>query len=204
MLKRLFDIGVSLAGLVILAPVFGVLALAIKLESSGPVFYRGVRVGRLGRTFRIYKFRTMVQDAESLGGSSTPIDDPRITRVGRILRKYKLDELPQLLNVLSGDMSVVGPRPQVAWAVELYKPNERDLIFTVRPGITDYASIRFRNEGEVLRGSSDPDKQYWEKIHPHKMRLSLEYVHKQSLWLDLEIVAKTLFVVAFGAKSDGE
>src|SRR5215469_4583579 len=135
MLKRLFDIGVSLAGLVILAPVFGVLALAIKLESSGPVFYRGVRVGRLGRTFRIYKFRTMVQDAESLGGSSTPIDDPRITRVGRILRKYKLDELPQLLNVLSGDMSVVGPRPQVAWAVELYKPNERDLIFTVRPGI---------------------------------------------------------------------
>jgi len=202
MLKRGFDFVAALLGLLVLSPLLALFALLIKISSPGPVFYRGVRVGRFGITFRIFKFRSMVQNAETLGGSSTPEDDPRVTGIGRFLRRYKLDELPQLLNVLSGDMSFVGPRPQVPWAVELYTQEERDQIFKIRPGITDYASIRFRNESEILRGSPDPDKDYMEKIHPEKMRLSLEYVRRQSLWLDLEIVAKTLVAVAFGPRPD--
>jgi lipopolysaccharide/colanic/teichoic acid biosynthesis glycosyltransferase len=158
------------------------------------VFYRGLRMGRRGRSFRIFKFRTMVEDAEKLGGASTPEDDPRVTQVGRLLRRYKLDELPQILNVITGEMSLVGPRPQVPWAVELYTHEER-AVLNARPGITDYASVRFRDEGEILRGSTNPDKDYFEKIHPEKMRLSLEYVRKQSLWLDCQILWKTLGAV---------
>jgi len=197
MLKRRFDFVGALVGLLVLSPALALLALLIKLSSPGPFFYRGVRVGRGGKTFRIFKFRSMVQNAEAIGGSSTPEDDPRVTGIGRFLRKYKLDELPQLLNVLSGDMSFVGPRPQVPWAVELYTQEERDQIFKVRPGITDYASIRFRNEGEILRGSTDPDTDYFEKIHPEKMRMSLEYVRKHSLWMDLDILAKTFIAIFF-------
>jgi len=138
----------------------------------------------------------MVQDAEKLGGPSTPEDDERITRIGRFLRKYKLDEVPQLINVISGQMSLVGPRPQVPWAVKLYTQGEQELL-SVRPGITDYASLRFRDEAEILRGSTNPDKEYFEKIHPEKMRLSLEYIHKRSFWLDCRIWAKTLSAVVF-------
>jgi len=138
----------------------------------------------------------MVQNAEILGGASTPEDDERITRVGRFLRIYKLDELPQLLNVITGHMSLVGPRPQVPWAVKLYTQEEEALL-SIRPGITDYASVHFRNEGEILRGSANPDKDYLEKIHPEKMRLSLEYIHKRSFWLDCQILAKTLGAVMF-------
>lgn len=190
-MKRALDLILSTFGLVLLAPALVVLALMVKLETPGPAFYRGVRAGRFGKPFRIFKFRTMVEDAERLGGASTPEDDPRVTRVGRFLRKYKLDELPQILNVITGEMSLVGPRPQVPWAVELYTQNER-AVLDVRPGITDYASVRFRNEGEILRGSANPDKDYFEKIHPEKMQLSLEYIRKQSLWLDCQILAKTL------------
>jgi lipopolysaccharide/colanic/teichoic acid biosynthesis glycosyltransferase len=139
----------------------------------------------------------MVEDAENLGGASTPDDDPRVTRVGYFLRKHKLDELPQLLNVLKGEMSLVGPRPQFPWAVALYTEDERTVL-SVRPGITDFASLLFRNEGELLRGSTNPDKDYFEKIHPEKMRLSLEYVQKQSFWLDCKILLKSLAAVISG------
>jgi len=192
--KRVFDFLSSTIGLIALAPVLVAMAVAVKVESAGPVFYRGLRVGRYGKSFRIFKFRTMVEDAEKLGGASTPEDDPRVTRVGRFLRRYKLDELPQILNVITGEMSLVGPRPQVPWAVERYSEEER-VVLDVRPGITDYASVRFRDEGEILRGSANPDKDYFEKIHPEKMRLSLEYVRKQSLWLDCQILWKTLGAV---------
>lgn len=141
------------------------------------------------------KFRTMVMNADKIGGSSTPDDDPRLTGIGKFLRKYKLDELPQLFNVLLGDMSFVGPRPQVQWAVDLYTPEER-LVLTVPPGITDYASVRFPNEGEILKGSTDPDKDYMEKIHPEKMRLSIEYIRSRSLWVDLKVIFQTLAAIA--------
>lgn len=190
-MKRTFDVALSAVGVLLLAPFFAVIALWIKMGSRGPIFYRGVRVGRLGQPFRIFKFRTMVEDAEKLGSASTPEDDQRVTRAGKFLRKYKLDELPQLLNVFVGDMSLVGPRPQVAWAVERYSAEEK-AVLSIRPGITDYASLRFRDEGEILRGSTDPDKDYFEKIHPEKMRLSLEYLEKRSLWLDCVILTETL------------
>ncbi|HKW63895.1 MAG TPA: sugar transferase [Candidatus Acidoferrum sp.] len=194
MLKRALDLVLSTLGLVASLPLLLVLAILTKLESRGPVFYRGVRIGRFGKPFQIFKFRSMVEDAEKLGGDSTPGDDPRVTRVGRFLREYKLDELPQLLNVIKGEMSLVGPRPQVPWAVELYSQEER-AILGARPGITDYASLRFRDEGEILRGSANPDKDYLDKIHPEKMRLSLEYVRNQSVWLDCQILLKTLSAV---------
>ncbi len=190
-MKSLFDIAASLCGLILLGPGIIFISLFIKLTSPGPAFYRGIRVGRHGENFRIFKFRTMVHNAEKIGGTSTPDDDPRITGIGRFLRKYKLDELPQLINVIKGEMSVVGPRPQVPWAVELYSEEEKELL-RVRPGITDLASIKFRNEAEILNGSADPDKDYLEKIAPEKIRLGLEYVKKRSLLLDLKIIFSTV------------
>jgi lipopolysaccharide/colanic/teichoic acid biosynthesis glycosyltransferase len=198
--KRLFDVICGCGALVVLSPLFLIIAVLIKLDSSGSVLYLGTRVGRWGKTFKMYKFRTMVERADQLGGSSTPEDDPRITRVGRLLRKYKLDEVPQLINVVKGEMSLVGPRPQVSWAVELYTAEEKNVL-SVLPGITDYASLHFPDEGEILRSSPDPDKDYMEKIHPEKMRLSLRYVQERSLWLDLKIVLRTLAVVAGAGRS---
>jgi len=189
--KRGFDTLIAGAGLVALSPLIAAIAVAVKATSRGPVFYRGSRIGLGGKPFPMLKFRTMVANADAIGGSSSPADDPRITPLGRALRRYKLDELPQLWNVLVGEMSLVGPRPQVAWAVELYAPEER-AILGVRPGITDEASLRFSNEAEILKGSKDPDKDYIEKIHPEKMRLSLEYVRTQSFLGDLSIIARTL------------
>lgn len=193
MLKRAFDLALAVPGLVLLSPVFLILAAAIKIESPGPVFYRGVRVGRFGRPFRIYKFRSMVVDAERLGGSSTGENDPRITRVGRFIRRTKLDEFCQLINVVLGDMSIVGPRPQVPWAVETYTPEQR-CVLELRPGITDWASIKFHNEGEIIAASgiADPDEAYMRLIHPEKMRLQLEYYRRRGLWTDIRIVAATL------------
>ncbi|HKY98626.1 MAG TPA: sugar transferase [Gemmatimonadaceae bacterium] len=188
--KRAFDATLAGVGLVILSPVLAFIAVRIKTGSPGPILYRGKRVGLNGEIFDMLKFRTMVIDADKIGGSSTPEDDPRITSVGRMLRRYKLDELPQLINVLKGDMSFVGPRPQVKWAVDLYTPEEREIL-KVRPGITDEASLRFSNEAEILKGSTDPDKDYIEKIHPEKMRLSLEYVRNRSFPGDLSIIART-------------
>jgi lipopolysaccharide/colanic/teichoic acid biosynthesis glycosyltransferase len=190
-MKRLFDFVVSSAGLVVLLPLLAVLAIVLKRESTGPVFYRGLRAGRHGKPFRIFKFRTMVMDADKIGGPTSSADDPRITRVGNFLRRYKLDELPQLINVLKGEMSLVGPRPEVVQEVLLYTEEERHLL-EVRPGITDWASIRFRNEGEILRGSADPHQAYREKIRPEKIRLGLEYVRSHSFMTDCKIIVNTL------------
>lgn len=177
--------------IILLIPLLIWIALLIKKKDSGPVFYRGVRIGRYGRPFRIFKFRTMVVDAEKLGGFSTANDDPRITKLGLLLRKYKLDEIPQLINVLRAEMSIIGPRPQFLEDVALYTKEEK-IILSVRPGITDWASIKFHNEGEILRGSLDPDKGYKEKIRPEKIMLELEYVKTSSFWVDLKILSKTI------------
>jgi lipopolysaccharide/colanic/teichoic acid biosynthesis glycosyltransferase len=193
-MKRAFDISVSFLGLLFLSPVLFLIAAMIKKEDRGPIFYRGKRVGLNGKIFYIFKFRTMVVNAEQIGASSTADDDPRITKIGKLLRKYKLDELPQLLNVLKGEMSFVGPRPQVEWAVALYSADDRQVL-TIRPGITDYASLRFPNEGEILKGSRNPDHDYMEKIHPEKMRLSLEYVRIHSFWTDMKIIFQTIVTI---------
>ena len=193
-MKRTFDLVVASVGLVLLSPIWLASALCIKLDDGGPVLYGGWRVGRFGVPFRMLKFRTMVADAESLGGTSTAADDPRITRVGAVLRRYKVDELPQLLNVLCGQMSLVGPRPQVQWAVERYSVDDR-IALSVRPGITDLASIQFADEAEILRGAADPDQTYMQLIHPEKMRLAREYVAGHSFWLDLRILARTAAAV---------
>jgi len=193
-LKRLFDVSCALMGLVILIPILFFFALRIKIEDGGPVFYRGVRVGLHGKLFRIFKFRTMVVNADKIGGSSTAADDDRITRIGKFLRKYKLDELPQLINVLLGDMSFVGPRPQVQWAVDLYSKDEK-VILSLRPGITDNASLLFSNEGEILKGSKNPDRDYLEKIHPLKTQLAMKYVQDNSILGDVKIILKTIAAV---------
>jgi len=195
--KRLLDILLSVIGLVVSSPLITVIALLIKLDSEGPVFYRGERIGQFGKPFNIFKFRTMIVNPDQIGASSTPDDDPRITRVGRVVRRYKLDELPQLINVLKGEMSFVGPRPQVPWAVELYSEEEK-AVLSVRPGIADYAFVMLPSEGQVLRGSTDPDKDYFEKIHPHKMRLSLEYVRNRAFGFDMKILVDTALLSFLG------
>jgi len=190
-MKRLFDIVFSLLGLIILSPFILVLAILIKEEDGGSVFYRGVRVGRHGKPFRIFKFRTMVVDAENIGGPSTADDDPRITKIWKFLRKYKLDELPQLINVLKGEMSLVGPRSEVPHYVNMFTEEEK-AILSVRPGITDWASIWNSDEGAILAGSLDPEKTYMEKIRPEKIRLQLKYVRERSFFIDLKIIFQTL------------
>lgn len=196
-IKRIIDVAFSLLGLGILSPLFLLIALLIKREDNGPVFYRGVRVGRFGKPFRIYKFRTMVVNADKIGGSCTPDDDPRITRIGRFLRKYKLDELPQLINVLKGEMSLVGPRPEVPFYVNMFTEEERKIL-EVKPGITDLASLWDIDEGAILKGSADPEKTYMEKIRPEKIRLQLEYVENRSLLQDLKIILKTINKLLLG------
>jgi lipopolysaccharide/colanic/teichoic acid biosynthesis glycosyltransferase len=194
--KRLFDMVLAAIGVVMFSPILAVIAILIKLEDRASVFYRGLRIGRQGKPFRVYKFRTMVVNAEKIGGPSTSDDDPRITRIGKHLRKYKLDELPQLFNVLKGDMSFVGPRPEVKSEVDLYTPQERELL-TVRPGITDYASIEFHDEGAILKGSADPHEAYRLLIRPRKIELGLQYVREHSLLTDLRILwltGATLFM----------
>ncbi|MCA9232417.1 MAG: sugar transferase, partial [Planctomycetales bacterium] len=192
MIKRSFDIACSVCGLLLLSPLLLLLAAAIVLGSPGPVFYRGCRAGLRGKPFRIFKFRSMVINADQIGGPSTSDEDPRITGIGRLMRKFKLDELPQLLNVLAGDMSLVGPRPQVLDYVARYSEEEKTVL-QVRPGITDWASIWNSDEGAVLAGHADPDKAYDELIHPTKMKLQLLYAQQHSMWVDLKILAYTFF-----------
>jgi lipopolysaccharide/colanic/teichoic acid biosynthesis glycosyltransferase len=189
-IKRAFDILASLLGIVVLSPVLLLVASAVKLTSDAPVFYRGVRVGLNGKTFRIFKFSTMVANAESIGGPSTALNDARLTRIGKFLRRYKLDELPQLFNVLSGEMSVVGPRPQVERYTKLYD-REQQVILTVRPGLTDYASVHFINLDEIL-GDVNVDEKYQREIEPEKNRLRIQYVKDQSFLTDMKIIALTL------------
>lgn len=194
MAKRVFDIISSSVGLILGSPVLLVISILIKKEDGGPVFYRGVRVGRFGKPFRIFKFRTMVVNAEKLGGPSTADDDPRITKTGKFIRKYKLDELPQLINVLKGDMGIVGPRPEVQTYVDMFTEEEK-AILDVRPGITDWASISNPDEGAILAGSPDPEKTYMEKIRPEKIKLQLKYIHEDSFWVDIKIILKTLITI---------
>ena len=192
--KRVMDIAISAAALCVLWPVFLLIALAIVIDDPGPVFYRQVRVGRGGRPFRIFKFRTMVVDADKKGLSITVGRDSRITRVGAFLRKTKLDELAQLLNVLCGQMSFVGPRPEVPRYVELYTPYQRQVLL-VRPGITDYASIAYRNENDLLAGADDPEKMYIETIMPDKIELNMKYLREISPLADLRLILKTVIPV---------
>jgi lipopolysaccharide/colanic/teichoic acid biosynthesis glycosyltransferase len=194
MLKRTVDLAGGLVGLALLWPVLLAIAAFIKLGSPGAVFYRGVRIGLHGRPFRIFKFRTMVVDAEKRGGSSTSDDDPRITRIGRLLRKYKLDELPQLLNVVHGEMSLVGPRPEVQHYVDMYTEEEK-AILSVKPGITDWATLWNPDEGAVLAGSSDPERTYLEKIRPQKLHWQLEYVRRRSFMVDARILTQTVATI---------
>lgn len=189
--KRVFDMAASLAGLIVLSPVLLIIAILVKLEDGGPVFYRGVRVGLNGKEFRTFKFRTMVLNAETIGGPSTSDDDPRITRTGKFIRKYKLDELPQLIDVLRGTMSFVGPRPEVEHYVNMFTEEEKEIL-SVRPGITDWASIWNSDEGAMLAGSPDPEKAYMEKIRPEKIRLQLKYVKERSFPNDMKILFLTL------------
>ena len=195
--KRVMDIAISAAALCVLWPVFLLIALAIVIDDPGPVFYRQVRVGRGGRPFRIFKFRTMVVDADKKGLSITVGRDSRITRVGAFLRKTKLDELAQLLNVLCGQMSFVGPRPEVPRYVELYTPYQRQVLL-VRPGITDYASIAYRNENDLLAGADDPERMYIEEIMPAKIELNMRYLHEISPLCDVKLIFKTIAAVLAG------
>jgi len=189
--KRLFDIAFSFAGLVALSPLLLVIAVLIKIDSAGPVFYRGVRVGKDGKLFRTFKFRTMAMDAEKIGGPSTADDDPRITRIGKFIRKYKIDELPQLIDVLRGTMSFVGPRPEVPHYVDMFTADEK-AILSARPGITDWATLWNPDEGAILAGSTDPEKTYVEKIRPEKIRLQLKYINERSFAVDMNILFQTL------------
>ena len=192
MLKRVFDVCVSLAALIVLSPVLLLAATAVRLTSPGPALFRHERIGRNFRPFRMYKFRTMTNDAPHRGGPLTRgINDPRITPVGRFLRRTKIDELPQLFNVLSGAMSLVGPRPEVPKYVELFRQDYAELL-VVRPGITDPASLKYRNEGVELESAADPEAEYVRRILPDKLALSKQYVRGSSLWSDLKILLRTL------------
>ena len=194
-LKRSFDITVSAAAILALLPLFGVVALAIKLDSPGPVFFRQARVGRGGTSFRIFKFRSMCSDAAKKGASLTVKADPRVTRVGDFLRNHKIDELPQLFNVLAGSMSFVGPRPEVSEYMEFYTPRQQAIILSMRPGITDYAAIVFRDESVLLDGSTDPIEVYRTKIMPIKFALYERYSREISLTRDIQLILATLMLL---------
>lgn len=191
MAKRTFDLFWSILGLVVLAPLLALVAVVIKIEDGGPAFFRQVRVGRDGRAFRIWKFRTMVVDAERLGRAITVGQDPRITRFGGFLRATKIDELPQLLNVLVGEMSLVGPRPEVTRYVDLYSDAQR-AILSLRPGITDLASIKYRHESDLLAQASNPDDVYVHVLLPDKIRINLDYAAQATLWNDFLVILATL------------
>lgn len=190
--KRIFDLFFSLVGLIVLMPLFLAVAAWIKIDSPGPIFFRQTRIGRFGQEFRIYKFRTMVVDAEISGKQITVANDQRITRSGKFLRKYKLDELPQLFNVLKGEMSLVGPRPEVPKYVNLYTPEQRRVL-EVPPGITDLASIKFRNESELLANTPDPEEAYIQDIMQQKLDLNQQYIERAGLGFDLVIIFQTLW-----------
>lgn len=193
-MKRLFDIVASGIGLLVLSPVFLILAIWIKLDSPGPVFYRQVRVGRGNKDFRIFKFRSMRVGSDKGSLVTVGGHDPRITRSGYFIRKFKLDEFPQLINVFVGDMSLVGPRPEVRHYVDYWTPEQMHVL-DVKPGITDPASIKFRNENELMEQAEDPEKYYIEVIMQEKIKLYLEYVRNHSFWGDIALIFKTFWVI---------
>ena len=192
--KRFFDITFSFIGLILLFPFFVLIVLLIKLKDGNPIFFKQERVGYKGKPFYIWKFRTMIVNAEKSGRQITIGKDPRITAIGYYLRKFKLDELPQLFNVLKGEMSFVGPRPEVPKYVFLYNENQRQVL-QLKPGITDIASIRYYNENDILAQAPNPDAIYREEIMPEKIRLNLEYAKNANLWTDFLVVLQTIFPV---------
>ena len=189
--KRIYDLFFSTFGLLVFSPLFALLAVWVKLSDGGPVFFKQQRVGLHGKPFWIWKFRTMIVDAEKRGLSVTAGSDPRITRAGRVLRKTKLDELPQLWNVFRGDMSFVGPRPEVPRYVALYTPAQREIL-KLKPGITDLATLEFRNEEELLRSADDVETFYLEQCVPRKLELNLLYARRANLWRDTVVILQTL------------
>lgn len=193
-MKRLFDIISSGIGLLILSPLFLIVAIWVKLDSPGPVFYKQVRVGRNNKDFYLYKFRSMRVGSDKKGLITVGGRDPRVTRSGYYIRKYKLDEFPQLINVFKGDMSLVGPRPEVRKYVDLYTPEQMHVL-DVRPGITDLASIRYRNENELLAKASAPEQYYRDVIMQDKLNINLEYVHNHSIWGDIKLIFKTFSAI---------
>lgn len=198
MSKRLFDLVLSTLGLLALAPLLLLMALAIKLDSSGPVFFRQERVGRFGKPFRIHKFRTMRHDPAGKGPQITVGADSRITRVGGFLRRTKLDELPQLIDVWVGSMSLVGPRPEVPRYVAHYPVALREKVLSVRPGITDIASIEYRDESAVLARATDPEYAYIHEVMPHKLALAASYVDQASVWMDVRLIWRTVMTIMRG------
>ena len=193
-MKRLFDIVSSGLGLLLLSPLFLVLAIWIKCDSPGPVFYKQVRVGRNNKDFKLFKFRSMQVGADKKGLITVGGHDSRVTRSGYFIRKYKLDEFPQLINVFIGDMSIVGPRPEVRKYVDLYTPEQMHVL-DVRPGITSLASIRYRNENELLEKVDDPDQYYKDVIMQDKLKIDLEYVQKASVWFDIKLIFRTFWEI---------
>lgn len=194
MAKRIFDILLATIGILCLFPILILIAIWIRIDSPGEILFRQIRVGQFGREFYIYKFRTMIVNAEASGAQITVAKDRRITRSGAFLRKYKLDELPQLFNVWKGDMSLVGPRPEVPKYVALYTPEQRHIL-EVRPGITDLASIQFRHESELLAAAANPEAAYIEEIMPKKLALNQQYVLQSNLKLDCRIILKTFAAI---------
>jgi lipopolysaccharide/colanic/teichoic acid biosynthesis glycosyltransferase len=192
MAKRAFDLAVAALALLLASPLMLVIALAVRLDSAGPVFFRQERVGQGGARFRIHKFRTMVADAAARGPALTVGDDPRVTRVGRFLRRSKLDELPQLIDVLVGDMSLVGPRPEVPQYVARYPAALRDRVLALKPGITDPVSLAFVDESALLARAPDPEREYVEVILPRKLRAAAAYAERATLITDLQVIARTL------------
>jgi lipopolysaccharide/colanic/teichoic acid biosynthesis glycosyltransferase len=190
-MKRLFDIISSLIVLSILLPFFIIISLVILFSSRGGIFYKQIRVGKNGREFYLYKFRSMVSGADKKGQLTVGMNDHRITRVGTFLRKYKLDEFPQLINIILGDMSVVGPRPEVPKYVRLYSPQQKKVL-SVRPGLTDYASLEYINENEILGKAKDPERTYIEEIMPAKLALNMKYIDEKSFGTDLKIIFRTI------------
>ena len=197
-LKRCVDVAASATAIVVLLPVFAMIAVAIKADSPGPVFFLQTRVGRNGRLFKIRKFRSMVVDADRCGGSLTLRHDDRVTRVGDFIRKHKLDELPQLANVITGDMSLVGPRPEVPELMQFYTPEQVAMVYSVRPGITDYASLLFSDESSLLAQDEDPVQFYQRSIMPVKLRYYERYIQDIGLLTDFRIILATVALVVFG------
>ena len=191
-MKRVFDAIISSLGLLLLGPVFLIIALMIKLDSRGPVFFKQARIGREFRPFFIYKFRTMIADSASTGGALTVGRDPRITRAGDFLRATKIDEIPQLINILKGDMSFVGPRPEVPEFVELFRSDYEEIL-RVRPGLTDLASLKYRNEAMTLTQTENPHEDYLKRVLPDKIRLAKEYIRRSSFLFDLGLIFRTVF-----------
>ena len=193
-MKRIFDLFFAFIGILLLLPIYLLIAILIKFDSKGEVLYKQERIGKDGIPFYVLKFRTMVPDSFSKGALTVGSRDPRVTIVGFYLRKYKLDELPQLFNVLFGEMSFVGPRPEVKKYTDLYDQNQR-VVLSVKPGITDYASIKYRNENDLLAQSSNPEKLYIEEIMPEKLKLNLRYINDNNIFKDIKIIFSTFYTI---------